>query len=383
MRFLIDQHADGTFAVTTPDLPGWSQHVPGLRLAVAVTSGFRALERRGSVGLTGKDSWTPERAHVPVEMSGDGDVQHLRLSRLFPDPAYQRPLDERRVARMASEYDPALIGVLEVSARDDSTFALVDGQHRWALLRDLSEDDEDPVVPCRVHHGLTVDDEAALFFDIDASRRRLTGWDRWTARRGADDPVVLEIEQVLATLGLRTGIKALAGEPVLRSTSTAEQIHQQGGPQLLSQVLRIALDVWGPDPDALTAGILGGLATFLTCYPTDAGDGRLTHVLQAITPRQLNARAIARREGTPGSAARLSALVMVDLFNAGLRAGRLDPTEIRRDALQRDVIGKPATPKTRPCADCEEPISKKPGPGRWPLRCPTCRDARRTARSAA
>jgi len=147
--------------------------------------------------------------------SGSGPyVTALACSKLFADPAYQRELDDARVQRMAKAYDPALVGVLEVSARDDGRFALVDGQHRWAMLRLAHPGRDRAPVVCNVHTGLTPESEARLFYEIDAKRRRLTGFDRWNARRGAGDPKVLDIERVAAGHGLE--VTPVVGEAKLR-----------------------------------------------------------------------------------------------------------------------------------------------------------------------
>lgn len=78
-------------------------------------------------------------------------VLPLRAAALFSDPAYQRDVDERRVTKMAGEFDPRLLGVLEVSARDDSRFAILDGQHRHALA--LRVQGDDAVLVCQVYEG--------------------------------------------------------------------------------------------------------------------------------------------------------------------------------------------------------------------------------------
>jgi hypothetical protein len=56
---------------------------------------------------------TPEGPYVTVLRAGD----------LFVDLTYQRPVDERRVDKMVAEYDVAMVGILEVSARGDGRYA--------------------------------------------------------------------------------------------------------------------------------------------------------------------------------------------------------------------------------------------------------------------
>ncbi len=79
----------------------------------------------------------------------DPYIAALRAGDLFADPAYQRDLDATRVERMSSELDRTLLGLLEVSARDDGRYAIIDGQHRWAVVRFAGGDDAHLV--CQVH----------------------------------------------------------------------------------------------------------------------------------------------------------------------------------------------------------------------------------------
>lgn len=381
MRFSIDTNPAGGFDISSPDLPDWHlRSRGGPALAEAIVTGMRAHMRRDG---TTAGTWETETRPAAAATSSNDVVEQLPLSRLIIDPTYQRPLDTRRVAKMAADYDPALIGVLEVSRRPDGTYAVIDGQHRWALLLDVADDGTDPTVACKVHHDLTVDDEAALFFDIDASRRKLTGWDRWTARRGAGDPVVVEIEAAVHACGLRTSEYRTPGG--VSSTVALETVYDLGGTELLTECLQLVLNVWRDDPDALSRAVIEGFAYLLTGYPREQLDlSRLITQLQPLTVRQFGSRISAKRERTPGSNSRLAAAVMVDEYNKADRAGRLDGSVLRDAALSRPKLpgGAPAV-VTRQCTDCGQQLVKKHRAGRWPTYCPECRDQRRAGKTAS
>lgn len=56
-----------------------------------------------------------------------------------------------------------------------------------------------------------------------------------------------------------------------------------------------------------------------------------------------------------------------------------------RRAYDRELYRRRAAarePEHRQCADCDTPLAKKPGPGRWPQRCPTCSERRTREREA-
>jgi hypothetical protein len=125
----------------------------------------------------------------------------VRAADLFADRTYQREVDPKRVRAMAGDFDPRLLGVIDVSARGGSRYAILDGQHRHALVVDVRGQDT-PMV-CQVYEGLTLDEEARLFHEINVRRKALNFWDRWKARRAAGDERVALIEPSLPGTGCR------------------------------------------------------------------------------------------------------------------------------------------------------------------------------------
>lgn len=245
-------------------------------------------------------------------------VAALPLAQLFPDETYQRALDINRVNQMVKGYDIALVGILEVSRRPDG-YALLDGQHRWAMsLNVLGPAGH---VVCRIHEGLTVADEATLYHQLNTTRRSLTTWDRWLARRTAGDPVVAAIETCLNdhTLTVTGGV----GPDRFRAVAAAEKIYKLGGVELLDTVIGIVRRCWPNDQDACNAVIIEGLSLVLTAGYTDLDHQRLETALSGVLPRQVVARAAAAREVHHGTRGRLAAHVIVDTYNKQSRAGQL------------------------------------------------------------
>lgn len=256
---------------------------------------------------------------TPTVQEQEPYVTALPLEALFADHTYQRELDEKRVVKMAREFRLALVGIVEVSDRgadvDGPRYAILDGQHRWATVRDRSFSQVAPHLPCRVHTGLTIEQESKLYHELNTTRRQLTGWDRWLARRGAGDPIVRDIESVLDRHGLVVALRG--GGNIFRATRTAEKIVEMSGLPLLDSVISIVRSAWPADQNGMDGHILHGLAHVLNAYNRDELDlERLTEVLAGIMPRQLAARAAAVRELHKGTMDRLAAHVIVERYNA-------------------------------------------------------------------
>lgn len=255
---------------------------------------------------------TPTEVHPSTtEAAGDPFIAAVDTAALFVDRSYQRALDEARVRRMARNYSLALVGILEVSARDDGTYAILDGQHRWALV--MTDGINMSHVPCRIHTGLTLPAEAELYHKLNTTRTALRPWDKWLARRAAGDQTVRQIEATLAAHDLITGPQQ--GSNIVRATRGLETIVELGGTPLLDSTLKTVRRCYPNDQAGLDAIILGGVANVLHYY-ADQGDGnRLVAALSGIMPRQLVARTSAVREIHKGQLDRLAAHVVVELYN--------------------------------------------------------------------
>ena len=268
----------------------------------------------------------------PTPASGEKTVYIAAISaaEIFADHTYQRELDSARAKSMAAEWDPRLAGVIDVADRgldcpSGRQYAVINGQHRWAAAELI---DPNKALVANIHTGLTVEDEAKLFYDIDAKTRRLTGWDRWKSRRGAADPAVVTIERIVESAGLRVDSAPADGN--IRCVSTLEKILGAGGELLLENTLLLIVEIWGRRLDAVDAPLVGGLALMLSTY-SDINLDRLADVLVDLAPRQIKARAMALRETQSGQVAKLAALVMVSAYNsARARGHRLDPAQLVR-----------------------------------------------------
>lgn len=281
-------------------------------------------------------------AGAPVAPTAPAEpyIAALPVSALFTDHTYQRPLDPFRVNKMADAFNLALVGIIEVSARPNGRYAVLDGQHRAALVRTVAfgSTNEDPHVACRVHTDLDVVAEAKLYHQLNTTRKQLNGWDRWVARRGAGDQAVLDIEASCARNGLIVGMQA--GGNVLRSTKACEVIVEQGGIPLLDEVLSVTRMAWPDDQSGLDGTILQGLGHVLSAYRRDELDlTRLVETLSGVVPRQLVARAAAVREIHKGQLHRLAAHVIVERYNT-VKGGRLVPFFDRVKPVSKTVTAK-------------------------------------------
>lgn len=241
-------------------------------------------------------------------------ITAVPVSDLFADHTYQRELDERRTAKMAREWAPELVGVLDVSDRGENAsprYALINGQHRAAAARLV---DETMSLPVTVHTGLSVEEEATLFWDIDRKTKRLGTWDKWYARRAAGDPVVVDVENVAAAHGYTLSHNQT--DTTLQCCAALEWVADRCSLEILDEVLGMLGTLWPDDYAARKSPIIKGLAIAIDDYVCDLDRARLTRALQQITPAQLHARAHGlKSQGYTQGLAHLVAVVVITAYN--------------------------------------------------------------------
>ena len=217
----------------------------------------------------------------------------LRPSTLTIDPRFQRDLDEGRAKAISKNIDLARIGVLEVAARDDEdeTNVVIDGQHRVAGMK-LAEFDE-PIL-CKVHYGLSLADEAALFLKLNGGRSAVRVFDKFKARLVAGDAEAHEIKRIVSSLGLR--ITRSAGPKSVAAIQALEHVHRRTG--RLRDVLWVLASWAEGDHNAFDRLLIKDVSFFLGAFPDAIDLDRLVKKLEPHSPsRVLNRIKRAKDDG--------------------------------------------------------------------------------------
>lgn len=186
----------------------------------------------------------------------------IKPSEMTIDRRYQADLNEYRVERIAKSFDPSRLGVIIVSIRPNGETVVIDGQHRVFALGELNLNHE-PVM-CEVHEGLTLEDEAYLFWK-QVERRTPNALSQWKARIVASDPIALEIVAIGKSLGLRIGGNDTAPNNV-RAIRATEAVHSHGNLKLVLYILKC----WGKnkaDSATFDGTLIRTMGHFLQLYP--------------------------------------------------------------------------------------------------------------------
>jgi hypothetical protein len=239
--------------------------------------------------------------------------RRIPLASLFIDLRYQRPLDEARVARMARDFRPNMLGTLEVSAREKDRYAVFDGQHRFETLLQTSE----KTAPCLVHSDLTPKQEAELFVRLQLDRVSVKPLYRFKALIFAGDEEATALAQAVREAGY-----VIEDDPrnprAIRAAHALENIWQRGGAELIKRTFSI-VDTWVEAEDTQMPGVLiEGLAIFLDRIKGDLDEKALRRKLSETPTSQIRLRAnAAMRAQGKGNAGYHVAHAILELYNSG------------------------------------------------------------------
>lgn len=192
-------------------------------------------------------------------------TEYLPASRFVVDRDIQRGIDTVRVNKLRAEWNPAMVGVLSVSRRDDGGDYLVDGQHRARALVDAGAGDT--LVECKVYEGLTPDQESELFYRLN-DYLRISPPYKFRARARFGDPVAHDIIEIVEKNGLTIGRDSdggrIAAVVSLEAVYTGKVVSKNGNyPDILSGTLRILIDAFDKNATTFNGELIKGVGIFL------------------------------------------------------------------------------------------------------------------------
>lgn len=205
-------------------------------------------------------------------------IQMVQLEHVITAPAYQRPLDASRVLKMVNNIDVRMFGVPELSHRDGDYFAM-DGQHRVesAKLAGWGE------AVCRVHEGLSYEEEVSLYRRLNKDRQQLPRIDDFKAAVEQGDPDMLALKAMVEAAGYQIS----RGKGPGRIAAVAQLVEMyRTNESLITDALLVCSRAWVEFMDSktsLTAEQIGGVHLVLHRHPEVDRD-RLVTTLRKHTP---------------------------------------------------------------------------------------------------
>jgi hypothetical protein len=143
------------------------------------------------------------RHFIPVK-NKPGELIKIDKRELRIDAAYQRPVNQRAVNRIANNWSWLACGSLVISFRPDGKgYFIIDGQHRWEAAKKLNIVTD---LPCLVFELDVINDEAIGFLAANAERQNPKVIHKFNALLLAGDPLAKKADQLARSIGRYIGV---------------------------------------------------------------------------------------------------------------------------------------------------------------------------------
>lgn len=250
------------------------------------------------------------------------DIPFNQLSKA----AYNREIKRAHVNRIRREFDPDMVQPAIVSFRDGK-YWIIDHQHQSQAIYELNGKDPNTLINCDVRHGMTYEQEAALFMKLNTGQMKLKRAEEIIGAIEAKDEDAVRFKNVVEDCGYSIGGNK---KNVLEAIAAAWKIFEKvGGSEKLACILSITHECWLDDKCGVNCNILNGLDKFLYVHGEEYNRTRLVNALSPIDPRTVVRRADTFYKQMDSKQYNKSYctywILVTKYYNAGLRKNKLTP----------------------------------------------------------
>lgn len=240
---------------------------------------------------------------------------------LMVDRSYQRDLVDAKVNLIVKNFNPKAVGVVILSCRENGDLYIIDGAHRIAAMMKMGLSKED--VNSVVYFDLTLAQEAELFVLLNENRTKPKRSALHKAAAKAGDKTSMEVEAMLAKLGLSIGDKP--GQGFVRAIGTLHKVNDRIGNVNLEKVLSVLKESFGSHSSSFQSEFIMAISMIVVKYKS-VDEQRLVKTLSALGDATflINKAANAAGTKTPFAKHLTLAVMVLDAYNSKLRANRLD-----------------------------------------------------------
>lgn len=242
----------------------------------------------------------------------------IPVSILKVDHSYQKPLSMAQVNKIVNKFDPIGVGQIHVSKRNDGTYYVFDGQHRWTAFRILNKD----TIDCIVYEGLTIEEEAKAY-DFYNTIKTQNALDREKALVVAKDIHAIRRKLFVEDLGLEIDYDRTYHGDKIQAVGAIVEIYEKGQANDLQEVLTILRDSFGIDKKNFQAMIMQGVFDFIKEYRNKYETKWLVNRLSKFGIDQLISEQMIFRRAHNCSKREAIKYAIVKFYNHGKRKGKI------------------------------------------------------------
>lgn len=203
-------------------------------------------------------------------------LRNIGVNELKTDMSYQSPVKQAQVNKIVKNFDEKSIDSIVVNLREDGHYYIVDGQHRVSALRHLGILD----VSAKVHAGLSLDEEAKLYHDINSRPTKSPNAMAKAKMAHGDtfaDAIDMAVEEAGMHIDYEVNHKSIGYVGAYR---TLENIYKKYGREKLVEALLFIKRVFGNHNGYFKGFFIEGVAKFLNSFEQNINMNSLEQKLQ-------------------------------------------------------------------------------------------------------
>ena len=194
-------------------------------------------------------------------------------------------LHVEKVAHIAENFSEYVANEPKVSFRD-GRFYIFDGQNTVEARRTCNGGMELPI-RCKVFYGLTKEDETTLFAIQTGNATCLTAGERLRANLVAENPDALYFVGITSNAGVEFAYDGIRAPWKIYCIETAYELYKQYGCERYVEMLHIINEAWKGNVDAYLAGVIRGVARFVSVCEGEYSRERLVQQLARTHPKTI------------------------------------------------------------------------------------------------
>ena len=142
-------------------------------------------------------------------------------------------------------------------------------------------------IRCKVFYGLTKEDEATLFAIQTGNATCLTAGERLRANLVAENPDALYFVGITSNAGVEFAYDGIRAPWKIYCIETAYELYKQYGCERYVEMLHIINEAWKGNVDSYLAGVIRGVARFISVYEGEYSRERLVQQLARTHPKTI------------------------------------------------------------------------------------------------
>ena len=199
--------------------------------------------------------------------------QMVNSALLIPCAEYQHVLHVEKVAHIAENFSEYVANEPKVSFRD-GRFYIFDGQNTVEARRTCNGG-KNVTIRCKVFYGLAKEDEATLFAIQTSNATCLTAGERLRANLVAENPDALYFVGITSNADVEFAYDGIRVPWKIYCIETAYELYKQYG------------EAWKGNVDSSLAGVIRGVARFISVYEGEYSRERLVQQLARTHPKTI------------------------------------------------------------------------------------------------